>query len=68
QEGVVSAERIDSLLRLFDTALEALDHAAVRRLLLESVQGYAPRNGIEDHVWLEQDKILAAETASSSVH
>src|SRR5680860_1516737 len=68
QEEVVSAERIDSLLRLFNTALEALDHAAVRRLLLESVQGYAPRNGIEDHVWLEQDKILAAETASSSVH
>jgi FlaA1/EpsC-like NDP-sugar epimerase len=68
QEGVVPAERVESLLSMFEAAVERLDCAATRALLLESVQGYAPQNGIEDRVWLEQDKIVAAESAASSLH
>jgi FlaA1/EpsC-like NDP-sugar epimerase len=68
QEELVPAERIESLLSLFEAAVERHDYAAIRGLLLESVRGYSPQNGIEDHVWPEQDKLLAAESASSSLH
>jgi UDP-N-acetylglucosamine 4,6-dehydratase len=69
QEEVVPAERVEVLLRQFEHAVDRLDCTAIRSLLLESVRGYAPRNGIEDHVWLEQDKLVAAvEPASASLH
>jgi FlaA1/EpsC-like NDP-sugar epimerase len=68
QEEVMSADRIEILLRMFEAAVDRLDYTAIRGLLLDSVRGYAPRSGIEDHVWLEQDRILAAESASSSLH
>ncbi len=68
QEEVVPAERIQSLLTMFEAAVERLDYAGIRSLLLESVRGYAPQNGIEDHVWLEQDRVLTAESAPSSLH
>ncbi|HKF96065.1 MAG TPA: UDP-N-acetylglucosamine 4,6-dehydratase family protein, partial [Gammaproteobacteria bacterium] len=68
QEEVVPAERVEKLLRLFETAVDTLDYTAIRRLLLESVRGYAPQNGIEDHVWLKQDKLLADESAPRALH
>jgi FlaA1/EpsC-like NDP-sugar epimerase len=68
QEEVVPAERVEALLRLFETAVKKLDYAAIRRLLLDAVRGYSPQNGIEDHVWLKQDKILATDSVSASVH
>jgi FlaA1/EpsC-like NDP-sugar epimerase len=68
QEEVVPAERIERLLGLFEAAVDKLDYTAIRGLLLESVRGYAPQNGIEDHVWLEQDKVLTAESASRALH
>jgi UDP-N-acetylglucosamine 4,6-dehydratase len=68
QEEVVSADRIETLVSLFETAVRTLDYAAIRRLLLDAVRGYAPQNGIEDHVWLEQNKILVVKSASSPLH
>jgi FlaA1/EpsC-like NDP-sugar epimerase len=68
QEEVVPAERVEKLLRLFETAVDTLDYTAIRRLLLESVRGYTPQNGIEDHVWLKQDKLLADESAPRALH
>jgi UDP-N-acetylglucosamine 4,6-dehydratase len=68
QEEVVPAERIQNWLRLLETAVDQLDCTAIRSLLLESVQGYAPSNGIEDHVWLEQDKLLATRSTSTALH
>ncbi|MGI9305414.1 MAG: polysaccharide biosynthesis protein [Gammaproteobacteria bacterium] len=68
QEETLPLKQVESYLRQFEKAIEELDYVQIRSLLLKAVQGYKPENGIEDVVWVEQDKPAASESASRALH
>ena len=57
REDFISSEDLYILLSKLEASIETLDREGVRNVLREAVKEYQPRNGIDDLVWDNSQKI-----------
>ena len=57
KEDYLDLDSLDSLIGELEAASLALDRVRARQILLDSVGGYDPSNGIEDLVWISQQRV-----------
>ena len=57
KEDYLDLDSLDSLIGELEAASLALDRVRARQILLDSVGGYDPSNGIEDLVWVSQQRV-----------
>lgn len=67
EEDYLPFERLTALIDELLTASESLDRDRARGVLLKSVHGYHPDNGIEDLVWVQSMRNGQRKTASDRV-
>jgi FlaA1/EpsC-like NDP-sugar epimerase len=60
QEAEIAWVRLQPMLQALEQACIEFDYQAVRSLLMHIVAEYAPQCGIEDPIWLAQNKITLA--------
>lgn len=65
EEDYLPWPQMQQVLERLDLAIRRFDCPDVRRILLESVTGYAPAGDIVDLVWTEEEAELASERASN---
>lgn len=58
RENYIEWEELEPLLAELEVTARALDRVRARQILLDSVGEYKPSNGIEDLVWVSQQKIV----------
>ena len=54
REDYLRLDKLEILIAELNDALQNLDRGRARQILMDSVNGYAPLNGIEDLVWTRQ--------------
>jgi FlaA1/EpsC-like NDP-sugar epimerase len=57
KEDYLDWEELEPLIAELEFASQALDRVRTRQILLDSVGEYVPTNGVEDLVWVSQQKI-----------
>ena len=57
KEDYIDWEELEPLVAELEVTSRALDRVRARQILRDSVREYDPRNGIEDLVWVSQQKI-----------
>jgi FlaA1/EpsC-like NDP-sugar epimerase len=57
KEDYLDLDSLHSLVGELEAASQALDRVRARQILLDSVREYDPSNGIEDLVWVSQQKV-----------
>ena len=67
KEDYLDFESLDSLVGELEAASQALDRVRARQILLDSVGGYDPSNGIEDLVWVSQQKVSGGSDSETVV-
>ena len=66
-EEYIEYDALNLLLEELRLSLQQLDRDRVRDVLLRSVSGYTPTNGIDDLVWVEGKKLRARSPAEKVV-
>ena len=66
RENFLTFDTLESFLNELETALTELDRDRLHDVLLRSVRGYKPTNGIDDLVWAE-DRQLGQESRHDNV-
>lgn len=67
REDYLSFEQLQPLMGELQAASQALDRARARQVLLDSVGGYASPSGIEDLVWVSQQKVAGGGDSDTVV-
>lgn len=64
QESEIPWRELQELLRELQVECERFDHEKIRQILLRAVAEYTPQCGIEDFIWVEQNKSVSGAPTS----